>query len=242
MAREMRTGSGRNQWPARLSIAVLFLSCFAAAARADAPGAASATPTPTPTPRALAAGLDVLPCVGDCDGDDEVSVSELILGVGMALGEDTIDECPAFDFTPDDRIMIDELLLSVAASSEGCGPRATPTSTPVEVTLARVQSMIFTPRCAVLSCHGGPFVAGGLNLEEGQSYDQLVGKDPQDGAAVALGLKRVDPFNPDNSFLVIKVEGPDSLTLGTRMPQLPPNLTGGQIQLIRDWIAQGANP
>jgi hypothetical protein len=102
--------------------------------------------------------------------------------------------------------------------------------------------MIFTPRCAVLSCHGGPFISGDLNLEEGQSFDQLVNHDPQNPAARNLGLKRVDPGNPDNSFLVIKVEGPDSTDLGTRMPQLPPNLTPAQIQLIRDWIAQGANP
>jgi hypothetical protein len=55
-----------------------------------------------------------------------------------------------------------------------------------------------------------------------------------------LGLKRVDPGNPDNSFLLIKVEGPDSFALGSRMPMTAPNLTTAQIQLIRDWIAAGA--
>jgi hypothetical protein len=186
------------------------------------------------------AGLDVLPCVGDCDGDDAVSVSEVILGVGMALGEESLDECRSFDFSPDNRIMIDELLLSVAASSEGCGPRATPTSTPVQVTLAEIQSTIFTPRCATVSCHGGVIVSNNLNLEEGRSWDELVDRDPFNGAAAALGLKRVDPGNPDNSFLVVKVEGPGSFALGSRMPLAPPNLTTAQIQLIRDWIAAGA--
>jgi mono/diheme cytochrome c family protein len=199
-------------------------------------GGATPTPSATPTP------IGALPCVGDCDDDETVSVAELIVGVGMALGEGDLERCPAFDFFSDDRLMIDELVLAVAASNEGCGlrPTATPTATPERATLAEIQESIFTPRCAIIGCHGGVVLSGDLSLEDGQSYGMLVDQVPANAAAADLGLRRVDPGNPDNSFLLVKVEGPDSPALGGRMPVFPPNLTTRQIQLIRDWIAAGA--
>jgi hypothetical protein len=240
-----RTARGKSRL-AGLSIAALSFVVIGvtspAAATEDRPQGSAATPTPspTPTPRPALARVDPLPCVGDCDDDDMVSVAELILGVSMALGEHDLDSCPAFDFLPDDRVMIDELLLSVAAANEGCGPAATPT--PNDATLAEIQATIFTPRCAVVSCHSGAFPSNGISLEAGRSYDALVGKEPQNIEAASRGLLLVDPGDPDNSFLVVKVEGPGSPTLGSRMPLFPPNLTPTQIQLIRDWIAAGANP
>jgi len=189
----------------------------------------------------LGAPVGSLPCVGDCNGDSMVTVDELVFGVGLGLGRGGLDRCPAFDFFADGAVTIDELLLSVAASNEGCAPAPTPTATPGAVTLAEVQEQIFTPRCAVISCHANPFPAAGLILEEGESFATLVGQTPNNPTAESLGLLRVDPGNPDNSFLLIKVEGPDSPDLGTRMPQRPPDLTPTQIELIRDWIAGGAN-
>jgi hypothetical protein len=194
---------------------------------------ASATPTPTRTP-------EPLPCVGDCNADLRVSVGELVVGVEMGLGLDDVDRCPAIDFFADGVVTIEELLLAVGAAKQGCRPATTPT--PGVATLAEIQDTIFTPRCAVLSCHAAPFPIVGLNLEEGESFGSLVGQRPSNFAAAQLGLLRVDPENPDNSFLLIKVEGPDSTALGSRMPILPPNLSAAQIRLIRDWIAAGAEP
>jgi hypothetical protein len=205
------------------------------AALANQGGVASPTPLPAGS----------LPCVGDCNGDSTVSVAELIVGVGMGLGQDGVERCPAFDFFADGTVTIDELLLSVAASNEGCGPAATPTptATPGIVTLADIQDMIFTPRCAVVSCHSAsPFPTADLNLEAGESFAAIVGQTPVNPAAESLGLLRVDPGKPQNSFLLVKVEGPDSPDLGARMPVFPPNLTPNETQLIRDWIAAGANP
>ena len=64
-------------------------------------------------------------------------------------------------------------------------------------------------------------------------------------AAVTLrpeaGQLRVDPGRPDNSFLLIKLVGPP-LGAGSRMPLLGDPLDAGQIQLVADWILQGAQP
>ena len=82
-------------------------------------------------------------------------------------------------------------------------------------------------------------MSGGLVLVEGQSYANLVNVEPQNAAAQQAGMLRVIPFNPDNSFLVVKLENP-TLAMGSRMPLGKLPLSADQIQLIRNWIAAGA--
>ena len=36
------------------------------------------------------------PCLGDCNTDDQVTIDELVLGVQIAMGGASIDDCPAF--------------------------------------------------------------------------------------------------------------------------------------------------
>jgi hypothetical protein len=53
-------------------------------------------------------------------------------------------------------------------------------------------------------------------------------------------LLRVAPGDPENSYLVHKVEGRPGI-IGLRMPRNgPPFLTEGQIRIIRRWIELGA--
>ncbi len=40
-------------------------------------------------------------CPGDCDGDGQVSVAELVRGVRIGLGEAAVGECAAMDFDRD---------------------------------------------------------------------------------------------------------------------------------------------
>jgi len=82
---------------------------------------------------------------------------------------------------------------------------------------------------------------GDLVLVDGTSFGELVNVEPFNVAALEDGLVRVAPGDPDGSFLVIKLEGPP-LEYGSRMPMLGDALTPTQIQLVRDWIAQGAEP
>lgn len=54
----------------------------------------------------------------DCDGDGRITVSDLILGVNIALGQLSLDQCPSFDQNGDGRLNINELLGAVASALE----------------------------------------------------------------------------------------------------------------------------
>ena len=115
----------------------------------------------------------------------------------------------------------------------------TPTATTALSAFQEIQTTIFNPTCTGAFCHDVQGMSGGLVLVEGQSYDHLVGVPPQNEAALAAGLLRVDPGNPDNSFLLVKLMNP-SLLMGSRMPLGKPPLSAEQLELIRGWIADGA--
>ena len=68
-------------------------------------------------------------CTGDCNGDAELTVPELIRGVNIALGSAPVANCPAFDANHDERVSIDELIAAVANALGGCPATHTPTAT-----------------------------------------------------------------------------------------------------------------
>jgi hypothetical protein len=102
-------------------------------------------------------------------------------------------------------------------------------------TLPSIQAFVFGPLCS--SCHNGgsPMLPGVLNLSAEQaSFDNLVGIASVDGS----GGTRVIPFQPDNSYLIQKLE--NAQAVGGVMPptgMLPP----GDINQIRLWITNGAD-
>ena len=59
-------------------------------------------------------------CVGDCDGDGEVSIGSLIRCVGVALGNSPVSECRACDADGDGEVSIGELIQAVGNALEGC--------------------------------------------------------------------------------------------------------------------------
>jgi hypothetical protein len=59
-------------------------------------------------------------CPGDCNGDHEVTVDELLTGVSVALGNVPMDQCPAVDANGDGAVTIDELLAGVIDALNGC--------------------------------------------------------------------------------------------------------------------------
>ncbi|GAB4515694.1 MAG: hypothetical protein Tsb0020_34340 [Haliangiales bacterium] len=62
----------------------------------------------------------------------------------------------------------------------------------------------------------------------------LVGAD-----SLVSDKPRVDPGNPDNSFLVEKIEQ-ESPSVGQQMPLRYPRLSAEELTLVRTWIAEGA--
>jgi hypothetical protein len=194
------------------------------------PAEATATPTPTPT-ATLVEG-----CPGDCNGDGQVRVDELVGGVNAVLGTGPL--CPPLDLDGNGTAEVNEVVAAVNAALRGCsgGPTATPT---VPASLAVIQDTIFSPRCAIPTCHDAATNSGNLNLVSGQSYAELVGVEPDIDTAREAGLLRVDAGDPENSFLLIKLEGPPPIW-GSRMPLTGALLSEEEVALIRRWIAAGA--
>ncbi len=65
---------------------------------------------------------------------------------------------------------------------------------------------------------------------------------PQNAAADAAGMLRVDPGRPDNSLLIKKLTLPVPFddNFFSRMPFGKPPLIAGQIEQVRAWILRGA--
>jgi hypothetical protein len=59
-------------------------------------------------------------CVGDCDGNHAVSITELTLGVLIITGERSLAFCPALDPNADGTLEINELIGAVALALAGC--------------------------------------------------------------------------------------------------------------------------
>lgn len=59
-------------------------------------------------------------CVGDCHGDFDVDISELILGVNVALGLAAPEECPGFPACDVGPVCIADLIRAVRSALDGC--------------------------------------------------------------------------------------------------------------------------
>ena len=60
-------------------------------------------------------------CVGDCNGDDAVTVDEIVKMVNIALGGLNVSECPAGDRDDSGTITVDEIVQAVNNALVGCG-------------------------------------------------------------------------------------------------------------------------
>ena len=61
-------------------------------------------------------------CVGDCNNDGMVMINELVVGVNIALGTQSIDACPAFDCQDNGTVPINCLVQGVNNALNGCSP------------------------------------------------------------------------------------------------------------------------
>ena len=105
---------------------------------------------------------------------------------------------------------------------------------PPGATLGRIQNEIFTPSCATAGCHSGNSPPDGLNLSAGMAYTNTVNVN----AVQMPNLLRVSPGNPDDSYLVRKIQGNN--IAANRMPLGAAPLSQAQIDLVRQWVLDGA--
>jgi hypothetical protein len=127
------------------------------------------------------------------------------------------------------------LLLAAGCDEDDRMPSEVDMPSP-DATFTRVQSVVFTPQCAIAGCHGGPASAAqkGMPLGEGLSYDAIVRVPSRQMPS----LMRVVPFDPSNSYLVRKIT-PGSAIAGEPMP-FGASISEADGQLVRDWVARGA--
>ena len=111
-------------------------------------------------------------------------------------------------------------------------------------TFRSIQQNIFTAtdssgRAACTNCHttaGGRTPPAGMDLGSANAHAQLVNV----ASNARPGAIRVIPGDPENSYLIHKLEGRAGIA-GLRMPRSgPPYLTEGQIRVIKRWIELGA--
>lgn len=116
----------------------------------------------------------------------------------------------------------------------GCGGGGDTSGKPVS--FGQVEAVFSKYTCA--SCH--PSVNPSLDLRPGRIYESLVGvralEDPN--------LVRVVAGDADKSFLYLKIAGDPELgdipAIGARMPQGAPRMAQEDIDVVRNWILQGA--
>ena len=126
------------------------------------------------------------------------------------------------------------LALLAGCAKEKSDPVGPPDPPDPTATFSRLQSEVLTPSCALSGCHAGASPPVGLVLEAGRSHASLVGP-----VSVETALLRVAPYDPESSYLVVKVRG-DAAILGARMPSGAPPLSAARLKLVVDWVRRGA--
>ena len=101
-------------------------------------------------------------------------------------------------------------------------------------TFTRVQGEVFSVSCALAGCHAGAAPQAGMDLSPTASFAATVRVPSTQRSELA----RIEPSEPDRSYLVLKVRG-DPGILGSRMP-LTGSVTAAQVQLVVDWVRRGA--
>jgi len=137
-------------------------------------------------------------------------------------------------------ILLAPLVLALASCTAGNGEgldangQPNPINPPSASQFQEIQDTVFTPICT--QCHIGANAPQGLRLDAANSYAMLVDVNSNEVSS----LKRVNPGNPDQSYIVQKIQG--NAAVGGRMPLGQAPLPQDRIDLIRSWIAAGAAP
>ena len=132
-------------------------------------------------------------------------------------------------------------LLLLAVGVAACGsdsptaptpPTTTPTPGGLTATLSSIQSVVFDDSCA--GHHGDHATEANLDLTAGQSWSNLVNV-----RSIQVALDLVEPNDAENSYLVHKLDGRADI-VGDRMPVGGPFLSQADIDVIKQWINNGA--
>jgi hypothetical protein len=119
------------------------------------------------------------------------------------------------------------------ASGDPISSASSSSSGPLTADFESIQDNVFTPICT--RCHIGASAPEGLQLDAAHSYALLVGVPSEEEPSIL----RVDPGNPSQSYLILKLEGAAGI-VGGQMPLGGPYLPQSTIDMIAQWITNGA--
>src|SRR5690606_27406047 len=113
----------------------------------------------------------------------------------------------------------------------------------LEPTLANVSAAVFQPSCTFNACHGESGEAAGLNLQAADLHAELLDHE----VIGSPGSSLIEPGDPDNSWLYQVMSSCTPTASGggvvAHMPRNAPVLLDDRtVALVREWIADGANP
>jgi hypothetical protein len=190
-------------------------------------------------------------CVGDCDGDGEVGINELIMMVNIALGNMDLSMCD-MDTNGDGELGIAELVSGTISSLDGCatvGPTPTPTmgsecGETFDSTFEAIQTVIFEGHsCNSQLCHSAAIKQGGLDLSPENAYENIFEKQ-----ATGKAMPLIQPGDKDRSYLWLKLAAstdpsllpPGFMIVGAPMPNGLPAISADELEALRLWIYGGA--
>lgn len=134
------------------------------------------------------------------------------------------------------RLFIPKMCLLLGACGSGDGfVGSGGASGPLTANFDSIQANVFEPLCE--HCHSGANAPAGLRLDAANSYALLVGI----ASVERPNLSRVTPGDATSSYIINKLEGGPNI-VGERMPAGLPALPQADINVIRQWITDGAQP
>jgi hypothetical protein len=150
-----------------------------------------------------------------------------------AASTSTTTSTPASSTTTTSAATTTTTTTTLPTTSTTTSTSTTTTTLVTPVSFSSQVQPIFNASC--VGCHGASSPAAGLNLSAGAAYAALVGKPSTKCASYQL----VQAGAPSSSYLVFKLQGSGPCFKGSQMPTGTP-LPAAQIQLISNWILQGA--
>lgn len=138
-------------------------------------------------------------------------------------------------------------LIALAAGCSGGGgsdsptPTPTPVCSPIAPNLSVLQTMVFTPSCAVggSTCHSGTAPQLGFDTSTAAKVLMTGSNVIATETFNSMGVTRIVPGDHAASYLWLKVTGATGIT-PVQMPQTGQFLNNCQIDAIATWIDQGA--
>jgi len=129
------------------------------------------------------------------------------------------------------------LLAGCTGNGQGLDQNGQPSGSggggPLTADFASILANVFTPICT--RCHSGASAPEGLQLDAAHSYALLVGVP----SAEQSSLLRVQPGDPDSSYMIRKIQGGPGIS-GGQMPLGGPPLPQSTIDIMRQWVTEGA--